>query len=134
MGPIIPPGAQLQAQPGAGCSRFEILNWTEVVLFYMTISFSTGGFILVSDYCVWRLHWSVRRGSWSRVIKTGVDFIPMKFCGVPSCLALGVGALSGRGAGGWVPYCLRVTPRVQAAHCPADLLYADTRRFLLEQN
>ena len=70
----------------------------------------------------------MRRGSWSRVIKTGADFIPMKFCGVPSCLALGVGALSGRGAGGRVPYCLRVIPRVQAAHCPADLLYADTRR------
>jgi len=50
MGPIIPPGAQLQAQPGAGCSRLDIFNWTEVVLFYMTISFSTGGFILVSDY------------------------------------------------------------------------------------
>ena len=45
--------------------------------------------------CVWRLHWSVRRGTWSRVIKTGVDFIPLKFCGEPSCLALGVGALSG---------------------------------------
>ena len=42
-----------------------------------------------------------------------VDFIPMKFCGEPSCLALGVGALSGRGAGGRVPYCLRVIPRVQ---------------------
>ena len=27
--------------------------------------------------------------------QAGVDFIPMKFCGVPSCLALGVGALSG---------------------------------------
>ena len=26
---------------------------------------------------------------------TGVDFIPMKFCGEPSCLALGVAALSG---------------------------------------
>eukprot|EP00964_Phaeocystis_antarctica_P031191 scaffold17665_cov61-Phaeocystis_antarctica.AAC.2 len=62
--------------------------------------------------------------------QTGVDSIPyyMKFCGVPSCLALGVGALSGRGAGGRVPYCLRVIPRVQVAHCPADLLYADTRR------
>ena len=37
----------------------------------------------------------MRRGTWSRVIKTGVDFIPLKFCGEPSCLALGVGALSG---------------------------------------
>eukprot|EP00964_Phaeocystis_antarctica_P076212 scaffold47112_cov33-Phaeocystis_antarctica.AAC.1 len=52
----------------------------------------------------------------------------MQFCGVPSCLALGVGALSGRGAGGRVPYCLRVIPRVQVAHCPVGLLYADTRR------
>eukprot|EP00964_Phaeocystis_antarctica_P085798 scaffold54261_cov60-Phaeocystis_antarctica.AAC.1 len=32
--------------------------------------------------------------SWDVVAgdQTGVDFIPMKFCGVPSCLALGVGA------------------------------------------
>eukprot|EP00964_Phaeocystis_antarctica_P040903 scaffold23411_cov36-Phaeocystis_antarctica.AAC.2 len=35
MGPIIPPGAgrsagaQLQAQPGAKCSRLAIFNWTE---------------------------------------------------------------------------------------------------------
>ena len=36
----------------------------------------------------------VRRGSWSRVVWRSVDFIPMKFYGVPSCLALGVGALS----------------------------------------
>ena len=38
--------------------------------------------------------------SWKVVAgdQTGVDFIPMKFCGVPSRLALGVGALSGRGA------------------------------------
>ena len=37
----------------------------------------------------------MRRGTWSRVFRRGVDFIPMKLCGVPSCLALGVGALSG---------------------------------------
>ena len=39
---------------------------------------------------------SVRRGSWVVVAGglTGVDFIPMKFCGIPSRLALGVGALS----------------------------------------
>eukprot|EP00964_Phaeocystis_antarctica_P076924 scaffold47638_cov33-Phaeocystis_antarctica.AAC.1 len=44
-----------------------------------------------------RLHWSVRRGTWSRVIRTGVDFIPMKFCGaahVPSrVLCVTAGAL-----------------------------------------
>ena len=36
----------------------------------------------------------VRRGSWSLVVWRSVDFIPLKFYGVPSCLALGVGALS----------------------------------------
>ena len=30
----------------------------------------------------------MRRGTWSRVFRRGVDFIPMKLCGVPSCLAL----------------------------------------------
>ena len=61
--------------------------------------FSTGGFILVSDYV--RMEVTLV-GSWWDVVagdQTGVDFIPMKFCGVPSRLALGVGALSGRGAG-----------------------------------
>ena len=57
--------------------------------------FQRGDVFLLAITCVWRLHWSVRRGTWSRVIKTGVDFIPLKFCGEPSCLALGVGALSG---------------------------------------
>ena len=44
--------------------------------------------------------------SWDVVAgdQTGVDFIPMKFCGVPSRLALGVGALSGRGAGALFKY------------------------------
>ena len=82
-------------------------------LFWVDPRFQRGDLFLLAITCVWRLHWSVRRGTWSRVIKTGVDFIPMKFCGEPSCLALGVGALSGRGAGGRVPYCLRVIPRVQ---------------------
>ena len=36
--------------------------------------------------------------------------------------------MSGRGAGDRVPYCLRVTPRVQVAHFPEDFLCADTRR------
>ena len=58
-------------------------------------NFKRGDLFLLAITCVWRLHWSVRRGTWSRVIKTGVDFIPLKFCGEPSCLALGVGALSG---------------------------------------
>ena len=28
----------------------------------------------------------MRRGTWSRVVRRGVDFIPMKLCGVPSFL------------------------------------------------
>ena len=57
-----------------------------------------GGFILVSDYV--RMEVTLVGASWDMVAgdQTGVDFIPMKFCGVPSRLALGVGALSGRGA------------------------------------
>ena len=56
----------------------------------MTISFSTGGFILVSDYV--RMEVTLVGASWVVVAgdQAGVDFIPMKFCGVPSCLALGV--------------------------------------------
>eukprot|EP00964_Phaeocystis_antarctica_P030421 scaffold17184_cov76-Phaeocystis_antarctica.AAC.1 len=36
-----------------------------------------GDLLLLAITCVWRLHWSARRGSWSRVIRWGVDFIPM---------------------------------------------------------
>eukprot|EP00964_Phaeocystis_antarctica_P062310 scaffold37325_cov67-Phaeocystis_antarctica.AAC.1 len=38
-----------------------------------------GDLLLLAITCVCRLHWSARRGSWSRVIRWGVDFIPMKF-------------------------------------------------------
>ena len=62
-------------------------------------------------------------------VLTGVDFIPLKFCGLPSSLALGVGALVCPGRGRASAPRLRVVPRVQVAHCPADLLYADTRRL-----
>eukprot|EP00964_Phaeocystis_antarctica_P011226 scaffold6179_cov50-Phaeocystis_antarctica.AAC.2 len=50
----------------------------------------------------------VGRGHWWSL---GCGLQPMKFCGIPipSSLALGVGALSGRGAG--VGRCLRVVPR-----------------------
>ena len=50
--------------------------------------FSTGGFILVSDYV--RMEVTLVGASWDVVAgdQTGVDFIPMKFCGVPSRLAL----------------------------------------------
>eukprot|EP00964_Phaeocystis_antarctica_P123696 scaffold87386_cov63-Phaeocystis_antarctica.AAC.2 len=41
--------------------------------------FSMGDLLLLAITCVCRLHWSARRGSWSRVIRWGVDFIPMKF-------------------------------------------------------
>ena len=70
----------------------------------------------------------MRRGSGSRVIKAGVDFIPMKFLWSTELPCARGRGLIWRGAGGRVPYCLRVIPRVQVAHCPADLLYADTRR------
>ena len=40
-------------------------------------NFKRGDLFLLAITCVWRLHWSVRRGTWSRVIKTGVDFIPI---------------------------------------------------------
>ena len=56
--------------------------------------FFNGGFIFVSDYV--RMKVTQIGASWDVVagVQTGVDFIPMKLCGVPSCLALGVGALS----------------------------------------
>eukprot|EP00964_Phaeocystis_antarctica_P016981 scaffold9347_cov64-Phaeocystis_antarctica.AAC.1 len=41
--------------------------------------FPTGDLFLLAITCVCRLHWSARRGSWSRVLRWGVDFIPMKF-------------------------------------------------------
>ena len=43
---------------------------------------STGGFILVSDYV--RMEVTLVGASWDVVAgdQTGVDFIPMKFCGV----------------------------------------------------
>ena len=52
--------------------------------------FFNGGFILVSDYV--RMEVTQIGASWDVVagVQTGVDFIPMKLCGVPSCLALGV--------------------------------------------
>ena len=60
------------------------------LLFLLSFSFfllfQRGDLFLLAITCVWRLHWSVRRGTWSRVIETGVDFIPLKFCGEPSCL------------------------------------------------
>ena len=83
----------LQMVPGGGIGRYYL----PFISFF--ILFSTGGFILVSDYV--RMEVTLV-GSWWDVVagdQTGVDFIPMKFCGVPSRLALGVGALSGRGAG-----------------------------------
>ena len=38
--------------------------------------------------------------------------------------------MSGRGAGDRVPYCLRVTPRVQVAHFPADLRINYKRKIM----
>eukprot|EP00964_Phaeocystis_antarctica_P097328 scaffold63462_cov52-Phaeocystis_antarctica.AAC.5 len=38
-----------------------------------------GDLLLLAITCVCRLHWSARRGSWSRVVRWSVDFIPMKF-------------------------------------------------------
>ena len=52
----------------------------------------------------------------------------MKLCGVPSCLALGVGALSGGARAVGSPTASAWFP-VQVARFPADLLYADTRRL-----
>ena len=35
-----------------------------------TLFFNGGGYLfLLAITCVWRLHWSVRRGSWSRAIR-----------------------------------------------------------------
>ena len=50
-----------------------------------------------------------RRGSWSRAgVLTGVDFIPLKLCGLPSRLALGVGAFVCPGRGrATAPFCVR---------------------------
>ena len=62
--------------------------------------------------CIWRLHWSVRRGSWSRVVRRGVDFIPLKFLWSTELPCARGRGLIWRGAGGRVPYCLRVIPRV----------------------
>ena len=70
----------------------------------------------------------MRRGTWSRVFRRGVDFIPMKFLWRPSCLALGVGALSGGARAVGSPTASAWFP-VQVARFPADLLYADTRRL-----
>jgi len=37
--------------------------------------FSMGDLLLLAITCVCRLHWSARRGSWSRVVRWGVDFL-----------------------------------------------------------
>ena len=76
------------------------------------------------------LRFVVRRGSWSRVVWRSVDFIPMKFYGVPSCLALGVGALSAGARARFSAAPPRGPPgrRVQVAHFPVDFLHADRRR------
>jgi len=87
-----------------------------------------GDLLLLAITCVCRLHWSARRGSWSRVFRRGVDFIPVKFLWRPSCLALGVGALSGGARAVGSPTASAWFP-VQVARFPADLLYADTRRL-----
>ena len=42
----------------------------------------------------------------------------MKFCGIPSSLALGVGALSGRGAGD----ASALSPGPSGEHCPVGFL------------
>jgi len=76
-----------------------------------TLEFSMGDLLLLAITCVCRLHWSARRGSWSRVIRWGVDFIPMKFLWRTELpFARGRGPVW-RGAGGRVPYRLRVVPR-----------------------
>ena len=74
-----------------------------------------GDLLLLAITCVCRLHWSARRGSWSRVIRWGVDFIPMKFLWRTELpFARGRGHVW-RGAGGRVPYRLRVVPRPSGA-------------------
>ena len=90
--------------------------------------FFNGRFIIGNDYV--RMYVTLVDSSWVVVagVLTGVDFIPLKFCGLPSSLALGVGALVCPGRGRASAPRLRVVPRVQVAHCPVDLLYADTRR------
>ena len=63
-----------------------------------------------------------------RECSDGCGLHSFEVCGLPSSLALGVGALVCPGRGRASAPRLRVVPRVQVAHCPADLLYADTRR------
>eukprot|EP00964_Phaeocystis_antarctica_P117125 scaffold80965_cov35-Phaeocystis_antarctica.AAC.1 len=57
-----------------------------------------GDLLLLAITCVCRLHWSARRGSWSRVVRWGVDFNPichtgfwryfLHFCGVDEAAKL----------------------------------------------
>ena len=83
--------------------------------FSLEEEFSTGDLFLLAITCVCRLHWSARRGSWSRVFRRGVDFIPMKFLWRTELpCARGRGPVW-RGAGGRVPYRLRVVPRPSGA-------------------
>ena len=63
-----------------------------------------------------------------RECSDGCGLHSFEVCGLPSSLALGVGALVCPGRGRASAPRLRVVPRFQVAHCPADLLYADTRR------
>ena len=63
-----------------------------------------------------------------RECSDGCGLHSFEVCGLPSSLAPGVGALVCPGRGRASAPRLRVVPRVQVAHCPADLLYADTRR------
>ena len=43
---------------------------------------SMGDLLLLAITCVCRLHWSARRGSWSRVVRWGVDFNPICHTGI----------------------------------------------------
>ena len=94
--PLHLPGNQGPAVSGLGVRCPEIRSRSDHVG-TPPLFFSMGDLFLLAITCVCRLHWSARRGSWSRVSKTG--------CGLHSYEAFRgpFSRISRRARPGWSP-------------------------------